>query len=298
MAPTKLSIHNANAFVDQFDTFLFDCDGVLWRGPTVIDGVPETLAMLRSLGKRLIFVTNNSSTSRSDYVHKFTRLGIQASVDEIFSSAYATAVYLHDVAKFDTAKKAYVIGGNGLRHELEAVGITTCGKSDTQNISPATLDEIEPSADIGAVVCGIDYDISYRKLATAHVNLANNPDCLFIATNDDRTLPGGKYMYPGSGSLLSVLTHSTQRTPLVMGKPNPTMLECVIQKCALDPPRTCMVGDRLDTDILFGISGGLSTLCVLTGVASEADILAPDAPQATFYTTSLSDLAKVTCKKD
>ncbi|KAJ2826241.1 hypothetical protein IWW50_002461 [Coemansia erecta] len=293
MAPVKLSTRSAQeAFVDQFDTFLFDCDGVLWRGRTVVDGVRESLAMLRARNKRLIFVTNNSSTSRRDYVEKFTNLGIQASVGEIFSSAYATAVYLHDVAKFDTSKKVYVIGGSGIRHELEDVGITAVGHEDTQSVSLATVGEIEPSMDIGAVVCGIDYDISYRKLATAHVNLTENPDCLFVATNDDRTLPGGKHMYPGSGSLLSVLTHSTLRKPLVMGKPNVQMLECVLQKCQLDPQRTCMVGDRLDTDILFGIRGGLSTLCVLTGVADEAAILAPDAPQATYYMDSLGDLGK------
>ncbi|KAJ2358092.1 hypothetical protein GGF43_001047 [Coemansia sp. RSA 2618] len=293
MAPVKLSTRSAQeAFVDQFDTFLFDCDGVLWRGRTVVDGVRESLAMLRARNKRLIFVTNNSSTSRRDYVEKFTNLGIQASVGEIFSSAYATAVYLHDVAKFDTSKKVYVIGGSGIRHELEDVGITAVGHEDTQSVSLATVGEIEPSTDIGAVVCGIDYDISYRKLATAHVNLTENPDCLFVATNDDRTLPGGKHMYPGSGSLLSVLTHSTLRKPLVMGKPNVQMLECVLQKCQLDPQRTCMVGDRLDTDILFGIRGSLSTLCVLTGVADEAAILAPDAPQATYYMDSLGDLGK------
>ncbi|KAJ2297108.1 phosphatase 2C, partial [Coemansia sp. RSA 2705] len=78
-----------------------------------------------------------------------------------------------------------------------------------------------------------------------------------------------------------------------MGKPNPPMLECVIQKFHLDPARTCMVGDRLDTDILFGIRGGLSTLCVLTGVADEAAVLAADAPQATYYAASLGDLCQI-----
>ncbi|KAJ2160881.1 hypothetical protein GGF46_001938 [Coemansia sp. RSA 552] len=294
MGPAKLSTRSDyEQLVDSFDTFLFDCDGVLWRGGTVVDHVPKTLDMLRRRGKRLVFVTNNSATSRKDYVKKFARLGIQASVDEIFSSAYATAVYLHDVAKFDPAKKAYVIGGSGIRHELEEVGIATIGHEDNTGVTLDTLREIEPNPEVGAVVCGIDYDISYRKLANAHVNLAENPDCLFIATNDDRTLPGGKHMYPGSGSLLSVLAHSTQRTPLVMGKPNTPMLECVIQRFDLDPARACMVGDRLDTDILFGIRGGLRTLCVLTGVAKEPEILAPDAPQATFYMSSLGDLANL-----
>ncbi|KAJ2778037.1 hypothetical protein H4R18_004836 [Coemansia javaensis] len=293
MAPTRLRARaDYESLVDKYDTFLFDCDGVIWTGSTVIPGAPAALDLLRRRGKRLVFVTNNSAKSRQDYVQKFARLGIQAEADEIFSSAYATAVYLRDVVRFDTAKKAYVVGGSGVRHELEAVGISATGHADSA--LPIDLDsirDVRADPDVGAVVCGLDYDISYRKLATAHVNLAENRDCLFIATNDDRTLPGGRYMYPGSGSLLQVLVHSTQRKPLVMGKPNAPMMECILQRFHLDPARTCMVGDRLDTDILFGISGGLSTLCVLSGVADEASILAPDAPQATYYTASLGDLA-------
>ncbi|KAJ2489849.1 hypothetical protein IWW37_003617 [Coemansia sp. RSA 2050] len=294
MAPTLLETRDDyEAFVDRYDTFLFDCDGVIWRGNTAIDNVPETLNMLRKRGKHLIFVTNNSATSRRDYVGKFAKLGMQAAVEEIFSSAYATAVYLRDVVGFAPEKKAYVIGGSGIRSELEDVGITTVGHDDTAAISLATLGDVEPSADVGAVVFGIDYDISYRKLSNAHINLTQNPDCLFIATNDDRTLPGGKYVYPGTGALLSTLIHSTQRTPLVMGKPNTPMLDCVMQKFRLDPARSCMVGDRLDTDILFGIKGGVSTLCVLTGVADEASVLSPSAPQATYYMLSLGDLFKL-----
>ncbi|KAJ1932065.1 hypothetical protein FBU59_006496 [Linderina macrospora] len=295
MSPQKLETNSdLQSFVDRYDTFLFDCDGVIWRGSTIVDGVPEALDMLRSLGKRLIFVTNNSNTSRKDYVKKFAKLGITAAVEEIFSSAYATAVYLSDVAKFGTTNKsAYVIGGNGIRTELEDVGIKTLGREHTVPIDLSSLAEVEPNPEVGAVVFGIDYDVSYRKLAHAHVNLVHNEGCLFIATNDDRTLPGGKYMYPGCGSLLSSLKSSSQKTPMVMGKPNKPMLDCVMRKYDLDAARTCMIGDRLDTDVQFGISGGLATLCVLTGVADEQSVLNPTSPQATYYTSSLGNLAQL-----
>ncbi|KAJ2546146.1 hypothetical protein EV175_005707 [Coemansia sp. RSA 1933] len=292
MAPKKLATRqDLQSLVDQHDTFLFDCDGVVWNGKNPIENVSAALDMLRKRGKRLIFVTNNSATSRKDYIAKFAKFGIHASVDEIFSSAYATAVYLHDVVQFSSDKKVYVIGGSGIHHELAEVGISTLGSDDTAPVDLESLSDIHPDPNVGAVVFGIDYNISYRKLACAHTHLTQNKDCLFIATNNDRTLPGGKYMFPGCGSLLSSLERSTQRSPLVMGKPNKPMLDCVIQKFHLDPARTCMVGDRLDTDVLFGISGGLDTLCVLTGVATEADILSPSAPQATYYIPSIGDLA-------
>ncbi|KAJ2462194.1 hypothetical protein EV174_007145, partial [Coemansia sp. RSA 2320] len=79
MAPARLATRDDyEAFVDRHDTFLFDCDGVIWRGNTAIDNVPATLDMLRKRGKRLVFVTNNSATSRKDYVAKFAKLGMEA----------------------------------------------------------------------------------------------------------------------------------------------------------------------------------------------------------------------------
>ena len=69
--------------------FIFDCDGVIWRGDSVLDGVPETLAALRALGKKLVFVTNNSTKSRAGYLKKFTGLGLDVRAEEIYSSSYA-----------------------------------------------------------------------------------------------------------------------------------------------------------------------------------------------------------------
>ncbi|ORX72206.1 HAD-like protein [Linderina pennispora] len=237
MPPQKLETRpDLQSFVDRYDTFL--------------------------LGKRLIFVTNNSNTSRKDYVKKFAKLGITAAEEEIFSSAYATAVYLADVAKFGSSNKsAYVIGGNGIRAELEEA-----------QIDLSTLNEVEPNPRCGR--CGVWHRL--RGVLTASWPMPTSTWCItptvcFIATNDDRTLPGGKYMYPGSGSLLNSLVSSTQKTPMVMGKPNQPMLDCVMRKYHLDAARTCMIGDRLDTD----------------------SVLAPTAPQATYYTSSLGNLAQL-----
>ncbi len=141
--------------LDDFDTFLFDCDGVIWTGPTLVPGVKEVLDMLRTkgqpvnlfvlpreysmlnlllscmcfTGKHIVFVTNNAKKSRAMYKKAFDNFGIAASVDEIFGSAYATAIYLSEILKFPTdgSKRVYVLGEEGLEKELESVGITYCG---------------------------------------------------------------------------------------------------------------------------------------------------------------------------
>lgn len=110
----------------QVEAFIFDCDGVIWRGDTLIDGVPETLDMLRTMGKKLIFVTNNSTKSRKGYQSKFTNLGLTVAPEEIYSSSFAAAAYL-DSTSFPKDKKVYVVGEVGVQEELDLLGIKHLG---------------------------------------------------------------------------------------------------------------------------------------------------------------------------
>jgi phosphoglycolate phosphatase len=106
--------------------FIFDCDGVLWKGDTLIEGVPETIEMLRRMGKKIIFVTNNSTKSRKAYQSKFSSMGLKAQLEEIYSSSFAAAAYL-DANKLPKDKKVYVVGEAGIPDELELLGYTALG---------------------------------------------------------------------------------------------------------------------------------------------------------------------------
>ncbi|KAJ1922989.1 hypothetical protein IWQ60_006163 [Tieghemiomyces parasiticus] len=291
--PQKLvNKEDFHTFVDQFDTFLLDCDGVLWHGSELIDGVPETLDYLRKQGKRIIFVTNNSTKSRRAYTKKFEKMGISASPEEIFGSAFATAVYLSKVEKLEDGKQVFVIGQDGIKEEFAEVGIPVAAVEDENK--PMTDEDwakITPDDKIGAVVIGFDTHINYRKYAQAHTYITRVPGCRFIATNTDSTFPAAGALFPGTGALVSVLQSSTGRDPTIIGKPHSTMMNCIFEKYQLDPQRTCMVGDRLNTDIQFGINGGTSTLLVLTGVTDEAH-LHEQLPEVTptYYTQSFGGI--------
>lgn len=190
------------------------------------------MAYLRSLGKNLIFVTNNATKSRKSYKTKFDKLGIDASESEIFGSAYATAVYMRYNLKFPKDKKVYVVGMSGIEDEFASEDITTIGGTHPDdNILMKEMDftGIEPDSTVGAVVCGFDISVNYRKLAKAYTYL-QNPDCLFLLTNNDSTFPANGTLYPGAGSLSAPLIYATGRTPTVVGKPNKPMLECILEK--------------------------------------------------------------------
>ena len=120
---------------------------------------------------------------------------------------------------------------------------------------------------VGVVLTGLDFHVNYLKLSLAYHYLRRG--AVFIATNADSTLPSaGGALFPGAGSISVPLVHMTGVNPIVMGKPSQAMLDAIEGKFKLDRARTCMVGDRLDTDIKFGVDGGLGgTLAVLTGVS-------------------------------
>ncbi|KAL1916073.1 uncharacterized protein VTP21DRAFT_6077 [Calcarisporiella thermophila] len=291
--PKKLTTKpECSAFIENFNTFLFDCDGVLWDGDQILPGVREVLEFLRSKGKRIIFVTNNSTKSRTAYKAKFNKLQIDVSTEEIFGSSYASAVWLRKVAKFPADKKVYIIGQSGIEEELASEGIQYCGAGeDNENVADMSFKDIIPDPQIGAVLCGFDLHINYKKYAKAFTYIRSNPECYFLLTNNDTTYPANGTIFPGTGSIVSPLITSLNRQPdAVLGKPNQSMMDCIKAKYDIDPQTTCMVGDRIDTDIQFGINGGLSTLLVLSGVTTQSELehseILPN-----YYINSLGDLS-------
>ncbi|XP_065619227.1 phosphoglycolate phosphatase 1A, chloroplastic [Quercus suber] len=158
-------LKNAEELINSVETFIFDCDGVIWKGDKLIDGVPETLDMLRSKGKRLVFVTNNSTKSRKQYGKKFETFGLNVNEEEIFASSFAAAAYLKSI-NFPKDKKVYVIGEDGILKELELAGFQYLGGPDDGGkkieLKPGFL--MEHDKDVGAVVVGFDRYFNYYKI--------------------------------------------------------------------------------------------------------------------------------------
>ncbi|CAM6083514.1 unnamed protein product [Calypogeia fissa] len=284
---------DAAQLISGVETFVFDCDGVIWKGDKLIDGVPETLDMLRSLGKKLIFVTNNSTKSRKQYGKKFESLGLNVSEEEIFSSSFAAAGYLSSI-NFPADKKVYIIGEIGIQLELEQAGIKHLGgpEDGDKKIDLAPGKYMEHDDEVGAVVVGFDRYVNYYKLQYATLCIRENPGCLFIATNCDAvTHLTDAQEWAGGGSMVGAIKGSTKKEPTVVGKPSTFMLDYLADKFKISKKQICMVGDRLDTDILFGQNGGCKTLLVLSGVTDLKTLQSPEnSIQPDFYTNQLSDL--------
>jgi phosphoglycolate phosphatase len=245
----------------------------------LIDGIPETLDKLRKAGKKMFFVTNNSTKSRAGYKKKFDGLGLNAvPAEEIFSSSFAAAAYLEQSKFKETGKKVYVIGEIGICEELDLIGVPYIGgpaDSDKQpNMGPGGKLEIDE--DVGAVIVGFDRFVNYYKIQYAQLCI-NEEGAEFIATNMDAvTHLTDAQEWAGNGSMVGAIKGCTGQEPTVVGKPSPLMIEYLESKYGVDRNRICMVGDRLDTDVLFGTNNGLKTLLVLSGVTSEEKLLSPE----------------------
>ncbi|KAL0983944.1 hypothetical protein UPYG_G00135040 [Umbra pygmaea] len=294
---TRLSGTLIKQTLDSVDSILFDCDGVLWLGDQAIPGASDVINLLKKSGKKVFFVTNNSSKTRKMYADKLKSMGFTVNEDDVFGAAYCLAMYLKNVSKLQG--KVYLIGSNAMRQELENVGIQQIGVGPDP-ISGAQLDwaNVPLDSEVKAVVVGFDEHFSYMKLNRAHQYL-NNPDCLLVGTNTDTRLPleGGKAV-PGTGCILKAVETAAQRQAQTVGKPNHFMYDCVASQFGLKSDRCLMVGDRLDTDILLGSNCGLKTLLSLTGVSTVEDALAhqtsgcPERLQMVpdYYVDSIADL--------
>jgi len=239
------------------------------------------------LKKRVVFITNNSTKSRKEYVVKMTKMGFKnLTSDMIYCSSSLAALFLQ--SKHPDIKKVYIVGEQGIEDEMKAVGIEPLGAGreeiQQQYILEDDFAKLELDPDVGAVVCGWDRRFSFLKLSKASAYLHNSHQrpggCIFIATNrdsadkvtDTRFIPGGGCMVAAIEA--SGVTDGRIRARCT-GKPDPWCVEMLQQQYQIDRKRTIIIGDRLDTDILLAQNAGIHSLFVLSGVNSIEDVPAP-----------------------
>lgn len=219
----------------------------------------------QELGKKVYFVTNNSTKTRHEFLEKAHKLGFKIDENGILSTAYATAKYLQ---KREFKQKVYLIGTAGIAQELDKVGIRHTGPGPDVTTNIQTLfAEFRPDPEIGAVVVGFDEHLSFPKMYKAATYLAS-PECLFIGTNTDERFPSRNGVVPGTGSIVRAIETCSERKATIMGKPGVSICESLIADKTIIPDRTLMIGDRANTDILLGTNCGFQTLLVGSGVHS------------------------------
>lgn len=262
---------NADALLYK-KLFLLDMDGTIYNENRIFDGTLDFLAQIEANGGRYIFITNNSSKSVADYVQKVNSMGIRADASHFYTSSQATAFYLK---KHYPGQTVYCMGTRSLVRELSDSGITVVTQVDDR----ATV-----------VLIGFDTESTSEKIRNTCMMLGR--DVAYLATNPDLVCPVSFGYIPDCGSMSIMLKNATGKTPFFIGKPQPVMVECVLQMLGTDATDTVIVGDRLYTDIAAGINAGVDTICVLSGESTLQDIESGNT-RPTWIFDSVKEIQKV-----
>ena len=236
----------------NFQGYIFDLDGTIYLGDTLLPKAEETVLKLREEKRRVLFLSNKPIDNRFTFAKKLTRLGIPTDVEDVINSSFVSALYFK---KEMPGAKFYVMGEEPLLQELRQVGLE-------MSKTPSNTD---------VVLISLDRSLSYEKLHFAYH--AAKAGAKIWATNPDLVCPMPGDEIIDAGATIAAL-EALLRRPIdgIIGKPSPIMIDTVLRHLQLPSSECLMVGDRLETDIAMGKAGGMSTALVLTGVTRFEDM--------------------------
>ena len=229
--------------------FICDMDGVIYHGNRILDGVAEFVNWMIDNDKKFVFLTNSPERTPHELSMKLERMGLSVPAANFYTSAMATAAFLHSQSPGCTA---YVIGEAALSKALYDVGIY--------------MNDVNPDY----VVVGETRTYSFEKIEKA-IELVNKGAKL-IGTNPDITGPTERGVMPATGSLIAPIEIATGKKAYFVGKPNPLMLRHGLKKLGCHSEEIAFIGDRMDTDIIAGIESNVDTVLVLSGVSTRETI--------------------------
>lgn len=253
-------------------SYIIDMDGVLVSGKTVIPGAPEFISSLQRDGHPYLVLTNNPVYTPGDLSYRLQKLGLNIPADRIFTSAMATARFLH--SQRGTGGTAFVIGESGLTEALHGIDWV--------------LTDNAPEY----VVLGETHSYNIDQISHAIRLLAGGAH--FIATNPDASGPSEKGIEPACGAMAALIEKASGVTPFFVGKPNPLMMRTALNYLGVHSEDAVMIGDRMDTDIIGGIEAGMETILVLSGV-TKADDVARFSYQPARIVDSVASLRTTSC---
>jgi HAD superfamily hydrolase (TIGR01450 family) len=236
-----------------FGGYVFDLDGTVYLGDELLPGAQRTLAAIRQAGARVVFLTNNPLRSAAGYAARLTALGLPASASEVLTPLSVLTGYL-------TAA-----------HPGERV-LTVAEPLVDRTLADAGIAVTTEPAAAGVVVVSFDRGFDYAKLLRAY-RAVRLHGAVIVATNPDPFCPGPDGGLPDCAAMLAAVEACTGvRAEAVLGKPGSQMAAAVRRRLGVPPADAAMVGDRLLTDVAMSAELGMTSVLVLTGATSMADL--------------------------
>ena len=235
--------------LSKINPLALDMDGTIYMGSNIF---PFTIGFLEDMTKAGVgysFLTNNPTKSVADYLHKLEGMGIHADEGNMYTTSLAAIDYIKET--YPKAKRLFMVGTSSMISQFEKAGFESC--TDSPDDVPDVL------------VVAFDTTLTYSKLCRAAWWASQGIP--YIATNPDRVCPTDqRTVLVDCGSLQKCIEHATGRKPdIVLGKPDPTMLDGIMHRHGLKPEEIAMVGDRIYTDTAMAHNAGAVGVLVLSG---------------------------------
>lgn len=253
--------------LNRFNGFIFDLDGTIYRESKLIDGAEEIFKIIRSLNKKYVFVSNRTTSTRSQYKEKLNSFGIDCEEEQIITSAEVTKNYL---LEYHQNENVFVIGEEIFINYLKSSGIKIGNHK------------------IDIVLVTLDRTLTFEKILIAQRALQNGAK--FFAANADLTCPVEDDEILDAGYTITVLENLTgKKLEINFGKPSKLIIKEIIKRISLPQQECILIGDRLETDILMAQNNGIKSALVLSGVTKRNQLeLSPIKPD--FILNSIGDL--------
>lgn len=237
---------------------IFDLDGTIYLGAALLEGAKVLVNGLRTMGCKVLFISNKPLVPGREYAQKLTRLGIPTVAADVLTSTDVMIDWLHTETPDG---RLFVLGEPPLIEEFRAAGFDVTSDGGRADV----------------VVASLDRAFDYAKW-TAAFN-AIRAGARFVATNPDPTCPVDGGEIPDCGGIIAALEVTTGvSVEFVAGKPSAQMISTGMTLLGVPRPDVLLVGDRLETDIAMGVAAGVDTALVLTGVSdrpTEASVAQP-----------------------
>ena len=257
--------------------WLFDLDGTIYLGDKLFDGVLEFFENLNKCSSKYVFITNNSSKGKNDYVNKISKMNIKVTEDNFYTSVDASVSLLTD--RFGD-KLIYAQGTNSFIENLISQGLNITTEYD-ENAK--------------CVIVGYDTDLNSQKLSNTCKMLLK--DVPYYATNPDWVCPTEFGYVPDCGSMCFGIEKATGKAPVYIGKPNSLMINEAIKKFNAKKEDVVVIGDRIYTDIASGVNAGVDTILVLSGETTIGDYNESEI-KPTFVVEDVKELNRIFEKTD
>jgi HAD superfamily hydrolase (TIGR01450 family) len=256
-----------------YEGYVFDLDGTIYLGDDLLPGAQRLVEALRELGKKVVFLSNNPTRDPEMYSEKLTKLGLPTPPEEIVNTVVTMREWLlhnHPDAV------VYPIGEEPLKRALRDAGIEMS----------------EDPAEIDIVIASYDRTFEYRKLQIAFDAIWFHRRARLVTTNPDRycPFPGGRGEPDAAAIVAAIEACTGAKCEVNVGKPDPIMLETIMEMLGLDAAECVMTGDRLYTEIRMALDAGMPAAVVLTGETTEELLAAEPEENRPDYVLDRIDL--------